>query len=150
MSQKFHTQIRNGRDRRAPLIGRYCNSYSLVPIVSKDSSLYIKFKSDYHLAGRGFSARYETRKIAFTFKIIDLIVIKLNKFESRVQDDTTEGSSLEFKWVTLTTYTRSERGTSLNDSAVSHYTSDRRIVLPSRVTVASIQIVCDQMLAFAS
>ena len=97
MSQKFHTQIRNGRDRRAPLIGRYCNSYSLVPIVSKDSSLYIKFKSDYHLAGRGFSARYETRKIAFTFKIIDLIVIKLNKFESRVQDDTTEGSSLEFK-----------------------------------------------------
>ena len=45
------------------MIGRYCNSFSLVPIVSKSTSLYIKFKSDVNLAGRGFKGRYETRKI---------------------------------------------------------------------------------------
>ena len=54
-------KVRNGRDRRAPLVGRYCNSFSLVPIVSKATSLYVKFKSDINLAGRGFKARYETR-----------------------------------------------------------------------------------------
>ncbi|XP_046451773.1 cubilin-like isoform X2 [Daphnia pulex] len=55
-----YVEVRNGRDRRAPLVGRYCNSFSLVPIVSKSTSLYVKFKSDMNLAGRGFKARYET------------------------------------------------------------------------------------------
>ncbi|KZS21868.1 Tolloid 2-like protein, partial [Daphnia magna] len=55
-----YVEVRNGRDRRAPLVGRYCNSFSLVPIVSKSTSLYVKFKSDSSLAGRGFKARYET------------------------------------------------------------------------------------------
>jgi len=52
-------EIRNERERRSPLIGRYCNS---LPVTSKSNSLYIKFKSDSNLSGRGFKARYKTRK----------------------------------------------------------------------------------------
>lgn len=56
-------QVRDGRDRRAKVIGRYCNTFSFVPIISKSTSLYVKFKSDLSISGRGFKARYETRKV---------------------------------------------------------------------------------------
>ena len=62
-----YVEIRNGRERRSPLIGRYCNSFSLIPVTSKSNSLYVKFKSDSNLSGRGFKARYETRNYIIYF-----------------------------------------------------------------------------------
>lgn len=51
----------DGRDARAPSLGRFCNVLSLEPIVSRGASLFVKFRSDFNGNGRGFNARYETR-----------------------------------------------------------------------------------------
>lgn len=54
-------EIYDGNNSSAPLIGRYCGRGLLPPLIkSRGNELYVRFKSDSGLHGRGFKAAYRT------------------------------------------------------------------------------------------
>ncbi|RWS11455.1 cubilin-like protein, partial [Dinothrombium tinctorium] len=57
-----YLEVYDGPDESAPLFGRYCSQKTRPPskIISTGSTLFVKFRSDGSISGKGFSAIYET------------------------------------------------------------------------------------------
>ncbi|XP_034566354.1 bone morphogenetic protein 1-like isoform X2 [Notolabrus celidotus] len=53
-----HLEIFDGRDSRAPSLGRFCGTKKPTPVVSSDNKLYLRFFSDNSVQKRGFEASY--------------------------------------------------------------------------------------------
>jgi hypothetical protein len=52
-----YVEVFDGENTASRKLGRYCNTVPTA-IVSRGSSLLIRFRSDYSQSGRGFHARY--------------------------------------------------------------------------------------------
>lgn len=60
-------QLRDGSDSSAPLLGRYCSmSQGFISVNSSSNTLWVRFRSDWSQAGRGFKAQYHTSKLNLT------------------------------------------------------------------------------------
>ncbi|XP_063226608.1 cubilin [Bacillus rossius redtenbacheri] len=60
----FYVEVRNGEDRDAPLIGKYCN-YRVPPtITSQGSAMFVQSVGMYGVAGADFTATYSTLNTA--------------------------------------------------------------------------------------
>ncbi|OXA47104.1 Cubilin [Folsomia candida] len=53
-----YIEIRDGRDHRAPLLGKYCHSDSVLSLNTTGNLVWIKFLSGYGGTGRGFQMNY--------------------------------------------------------------------------------------------
>jgi len=58
-----YVEIRNGTDKAAPLIGRYCGKTLPEPIKSSSQSLYMTFHSDELGAFKGFKAEWSSTPV---------------------------------------------------------------------------------------
>ncbi|CAN7938349.1 unnamed protein product, partial [Ixodes hexagonus] len=52
-------EVYDGRDENAPLLGRYCGSALPPAVLSRGSTLFVRFKTDQSTQLQGFSATYE-------------------------------------------------------------------------------------------
>ena len=64
-SRYDYIDVRDGPSSSSPSLGRFCHSSSS-SITSTGSEMFIKFRSDYSEAGRGFHVRYFTGKMELT------------------------------------------------------------------------------------
>lgn len=53
-----HIQIYDGRDAKAPSLGRFCGSKKPQPIISSGNKLFIRFFSDNSVQKKGFDASH--------------------------------------------------------------------------------------------
>lgn len=54
-----YVEVRDGDSMDSPIIGRYCGSDSLPPIISSGNSLHIRFVSDGYNNFDGFFATFQ-------------------------------------------------------------------------------------------
>lgn len=55
-----HLEVFDGRDARAPSLGRFCGARKPLPVVSGGSSMFLRFFSDNSVQKKGFDASYST------------------------------------------------------------------------------------------
>ena len=53
-----HLEIYDGRDVRAPSLGRVCGTKKPSPVISSDNKMFLRFFSDNSVQKRGFEASY--------------------------------------------------------------------------------------------
>ena len=53
-----HLEIYDGRDVRAPSLGRFCGAQKPSPVVSSGNRLFLRFFSDNSVQKRGFGASH--------------------------------------------------------------------------------------------
>ncbi|EEC11590.1 procollagen C-endopeptidase enhancer, putative, partial [Ixodes scapularis] len=53
-----YVSVYEGNDTSAPLLGTYCGNTAPLPILSSSNQIYMVFKSDSDVQGKGFSATY--------------------------------------------------------------------------------------------
>lgn len=55
-----HLEIYNGKDAKAPVLGRFCGAKEPEPIVSSGNKMFLKFVSDNSVQKKGFEATHST------------------------------------------------------------------------------------------
>lgn len=55
-----HLEIFDGRDTRAPILGRFCGARKPLPVLSGGSDMFLRFFSDNSVQKKGFEASYST------------------------------------------------------------------------------------------
>lgn len=55
-----YLEFRNGDSASAPLIGRYCSDKIPKTIRSQANRLFVHFKSDYSISGKGFELQFDS------------------------------------------------------------------------------------------
>lgn len=55
-----HLEVFDGRDARAPSLGRFCGARKPPPVVSGGSNMFLRFFSDNSVQKKGFEASYST------------------------------------------------------------------------------------------
>ncbi len=53
-----HIEIYDGRDGKAPSLGRYCGTKKPQPIISSSNKMFIRFFSDNSVQKKGFEASH--------------------------------------------------------------------------------------------
>ncbi|KAH0623121.1 hypothetical protein JD844_031101 [Phrynosoma platyrhinos] len=53
-----HLEVYNGKDTKAPVLGRFCGSKKPEPIISSSNRMFLKFFSDNSVQKKGFEATY--------------------------------------------------------------------------------------------
>ena len=75
-----YVEVRDGPSFMSPLIGRFCgNRTEPIRVVSSDAYLFVYFKTDSSVSGRGYNARYAhtTSKLVCLLLIFDIPVASL-------------------------------------------------------------------------
>lgn len=66
-----YLELRDGLFGYSPIIGKFCNSNSLkLPIESRNSDLWVRFKTDESIQLHGFRIVYEFKKVTLNYKPI--------------------------------------------------------------------------------
>ena len=52
-------EVHEGRNEETPLVGRYCGNSLPPDYVSSGNEVYIRFKTDHSVSGRGFRIQYD-------------------------------------------------------------------------------------------
>lgn len=55
-----HLEIFDGKDAKAPALGRFCGAKEPEPIVSSGNKMFLKFVSDNSIQKKGFEATHST------------------------------------------------------------------------------------------
>ncbi|KAM9165722.1 bone morphogenetic protein 1 isoform 1-T1 [Pangshura tecta] len=55
-----HLEVYNGKDAKAPVLGRFCGAKEPDPIISTSNKMFLKFFSDNSVQKKGFQATYST------------------------------------------------------------------------------------------
>uniref|UniRef100_A0A493SV27 Bone morphogenetic protein 1 n=1 Tax=Anas platyrhynchos platyrhynchos TaxID=8840 RepID=A0A493SV27_ANAPP len=55
-----HLEVYNGKDAKAPVLGRFCGAKEPEPIVSSGNKMFLKFVSDNSVQKKGFEATHST------------------------------------------------------------------------------------------
>ncbi|NXI70861.1 BMP1 protein, partial [Anseranas semipalmata] len=55
-----HLEIYNGKDAKAPVLGRFCGAKEPEPIISSGNKMFLKFVSDNSVQKKGFEATHST------------------------------------------------------------------------------------------
>ncbi|KAI6073610.1 Metalloendopeptidase [Aix galericulata] len=55
-----HLEIYNGKDAKAPVLGRFCGAKEPEPVVSSGNKMFLKFVSDNSVQKKGFEATHST------------------------------------------------------------------------------------------
>lgn len=55
-----HLEVYDGRDAKAPVLGRFCGSKKPEPVVATGSRMFLRFYSDNSVQRKGFQAAHAT------------------------------------------------------------------------------------------
>lgn len=55
-----HLEVYDGRDAKAPVLGRFCGSKKPEPVVASGSRMFLRFYSDNSVQRKGFQASHST------------------------------------------------------------------------------------------
>lgn len=55
-----HLEIYDGKDTKAPALGRFCGAKEPEPLVSSSNKMFLKFVSDNSVQKKGFEATHAT------------------------------------------------------------------------------------------
>lgn len=55
-----HLEIFDGKDAKAPALGRFCGAKEPEPIISSGNKMFLKFVSDNSIQKKGFEATHST------------------------------------------------------------------------------------------
>lgn len=55
-----HLEVYDGRDAKAPVLGRFCGSKKPEPVVATGSRMFLRFYSDNSVQRKGFQASHST------------------------------------------------------------------------------------------
>lgn len=59
-----HLEVYDGRDAKAPILGRFCGSKKPEPVVATGSRMFLRFYSDNSVQRKGFQVSHSTGEAA--------------------------------------------------------------------------------------
>lgn len=74
-----HLEVYNGKDAKAPVLGRFCGSKEPDPIISTSNRMFLRFFSDNSIQKKGFEAAYTSGKPQCW------LVIKFWQYSNRIE-----------------------------------------------------------------
>lgn len=58
-----HLEVYDGRDAKAPVLGRFCGSKKPEPVLATGSRMFLRFFSDNSVQRKGFQATHSTGEV---------------------------------------------------------------------------------------